>query len=52
MDISLLRQIIQGGLDKLKEADALVSKLIDEGVAASKIIREVISAPMGKIFAE
>ena len=52
MDISILRQIIQGGLNKLKEADALVSKLIDEGVAASKITREVISAPMGKIFAE
>ena len=50
MDISILRQIIQGGLDKLKEADALVSKLIDEGVVESKIIGEVISEPVGKIF--
>ena len=116
MDISILRQIIQGGLDKLKEADvvilpeaieyakmglmpggtfknkefrlgmiefssgvdpliqdilfdpqtsgglmicvkreqadALVCKLIDEGVAASKIIGEVIRAPVEQIFVE
>ena len=52
MDISILRQIIQGGLDKLEEADALVSKLKDAGVAASKIIGGVISAPVEKIFVE
>ncbi len=37
---------------KREQADALVSKLIDEGVAASKIIGEVISAPEEKIFVE
>ena len=35
---------------KREQADALVSKLIDDGVAASKIIGEVISAPVEKIF--
>jgi selenide,water dikinase len=35
---------------KREQADALVSKLIAEGVAASKIIGEVISAPVEKIF--
>jgi len=35
---------------KREQADALVSKLIDEGVAASKIIGKVISAPVEKIF--
>jgi selenophosphate synthase len=81
MDISILRQIIQGGLDMIEfssgedpliqeilfdpqtsgglmicvereQADALVSKLIGEGVAASKIIGEVTSGPVGKIFVE
>ena len=37
---------------KREQADALVSKLIDEGVAASKIIGEVISSPVEKIFVE
>jgi len=37
---------------KREQADALVSKLIDEGMAASKIIGEVISAPVEKIFVE
>ena len=37
---------------KREQANALVSKLIDEGVAASKIIGEVISAPVEKIFVE
>ena len=37
---------------KREQAAALVSKLIDEGVAASKIIGEVISAPVEKIFVE
>ena len=37
---------------KRDQADALISKLIDEGVAASKIIGEVISAPAEKIFVE
>ncbi len=37
---------------KREQADALVSKLIDEGVAASKIIGEVIRAPVEKIFVE
>jgi len=37
---------------KREQAAALVSKLIDEGVAASKIIGEVISASMEKIFVE
>ena len=37
---------------KREQADALVSKLIDEGVAASKIIGEVISAPNEKIYVE
>ena len=37
---------------KREQADALVSKLMDAGVAASKIIGEVISAPAEKIFVE
>lgn len=37
---------------KREQADALVSKLIDAGVAAAKIIGEVISAPAEKIFVE
>jgi selenide,water dikinase len=37
---------------KREQADALVSNLIDEGVAASKIIGEVISAPNEKIYVE
>jgi len=37
---------------KREQADELVSKLIEEGVAASKIIGEVISAPVEKIFVE
>jgi selenide,water dikinase len=37
---------------KKEQAAALVNKLIDEGVAASKIIGEVIHAPVGKIFVE
>ena len=37
---------------KREQADALVSNLIAEGVAASKIIGEVISAPVEKIFVE
>ena len=37
---------------KREQADALVSKLIDEGVAASKIIGEVIGAPNEKIYVE
>ena len=37
---------------KREQAAALVNKLIDEGVAASKIIGEVIHAPVGKIFVE
>ena len=37
---------------KREQADALVSKLIDEGVAASKIIGEVIRTPVEKIFVE
>ena len=37
---------------KREQADALVSKLMDAGVAASKIIGEVISAPVEKIFVE
>ena len=37
---------------KREQADALVSKLIDGGVAASKIIGKVISAPVEKIFVE
>jgi selenide,water dikinase len=37
---------------KREQADALVSRLLDEGVAASKIIGEVISAPVEKIFVE
>lgn len=35
-----------------EQADALVNKLMDAGVAACKIIGEVISAPMEKIFVE
>jgi len=35
---------------KREQADALVSKLMDAGVATSKIIGEVISAPAEKIF--
>jgi len=37
---------------KREQADALVDNLIAEGVAASKIIGEVISAPVEKIFVE
>lgn len=37
---------------KREQADALVSKLIGEGVAASKIIGEVISGPVERIFVE
>ena len=37
---------------KREQADALVSNLIDKGVAASKIIGEVIRAPVEKIFVE
>ena len=37
---------------KKEQADALVSKLIDEGVAASKIIGEVISVASEKIYVE
>jgi len=37
---------------KREQADALVDYLIAEGVAASKIIGEVISAPVEKIFVE
>jgi selenide,water dikinase len=37
---------------KREQADALVSKLIDDGVAASKIIGEVIRTPVEKIFVE
>ncbi|MCP4295834.1 MAG: hypothetical protein GY786_09530 [Proteobacteria bacterium] len=35
---------------KREQADALVSNFIAEGVAASKIIGEVIRAPVEKIF--
>jgi len=57
---ALIRDILfdpqtSGGLMicvKREQADALVSKLIDEGVAASKIIGEVIRAPVEKIFVE
>ena len=37
---------------KREQADALVSKLTDEGVAAAKIVGEVISAPNEKIYVE
>jgi len=57
---ALIRDILfdpqtSGGLMicvKREQADALVSKLIDEGVEASKIIGEVISAPAEKIFVQ
>jgi selenide,water dikinase len=57
---SLIREILfdpqtSGGLlicVKREQADPLVSNLIGEGVAASKIIAEVISGPVEKIFVD